>query len=747
MTTKKTVASDASLQSSIKSQKFTGKAPKRATADFASQEPKKEASLSPVNLISHGNKREENAKPKTNQQRKNRNEYQLMLKDDQGKEIENLVLEFIPETKEIQIFKIVDEEKSKVTGILDSFREYFESIGSKSTHEPKSLSKSIDQNLSENTLPSLNIEKANNTQNALFEECKPKIQPESLRSTQEISLAGQEVKHKENIEKQRKSVDRKAYQKDIQAGPINQKEIKNLMARITGLDNSKTELWMKNIKIAINRQKNIIILGPKNLKDNQLDSSFSRSGAPLSHHKLHTEAKENKSAKKANDYSYKIAEETDWSLVTLRTYVSQKPPTKIDIIHKDYEHLNEHPINLAISLLNRFLEVTFRNKDTTYDIELIAKMSKTLGLQIAKKQINAQFFKNRENAQILKEKLMKYLCTVVNTSNEINIDTSACNTKVGQYKFYTCKGNNAIMVRSILKQRWWWSYGDKKDENLNLLWTQWYKKKFIAGLPKMEDGAKKAYDPREIRISNHFECHFHLSNKKAMFINLQRYYQAYGQDPFATLPLTFHIRAGTSDPEFNKFAEYYRDIENKIKEKKAKKGSKEEGEKSKPVERNVWIIKPGEYSNRGCGIQVLHDFNEIKQMVSNSSKGARTYIVQKYIEKPLLINKRKFDIRMYGLMTSINGIIKGYFYEEGYIRTSSKEYTLKNLANRAIHLTNDAVQKKYEDYGKYESGNKISLPDFQKYLESTFPELDIDFYRDILPQIKVCIIKKIDNRK
>ena len=52
-----------------------------------------------------------------------------------------------------------------------------------------------------------------------------------------------------------------------------------------------------------------------------------------------------------------------------------------------------------------------------------------------------------------------------------------------------------------------------------------------------------------------------------------------------------------------------------------------------------------------------------------------------------------------------------------------------------IHLTNDAVQKKSEDYGKFENGNKISYTDFQKYLEANFSRLNIDFYRDILPQI------------
>lgn len=71
----------------------------------------------------------------------------------------------------------------------------------------------------------------------------------------------------------------------------------------------------------------------------------------------------------------------------------------------------------------------------------------------------------------------------------------------------------------------------------------------------------------------------------------------------------------------------------------------------------------------------------------------RTHIIQSYI-MPFLYCKRKFDIRCYIVISSINDIMKGYWYEEGYIRTSCKEFTLKNLANRMIHLTNDAVQKK-----------------------------------------------------
>jgi len=82
------------------------------------------------------------------------------------------------------------------------------------------------------------------------------------------------------------------------------------------------------------------------------------------------------------------------------------------------------------------------------------------------------------------------------------------------------------------------------------------------------------------------------------------------------------------------------------------------------------------------------------------------------MEYPALFKNRKFDIRCYGMLTSINGHMKGFFYEEGYIRTSSREYNLKKINNKLIHLTNDAVQKKADDYGKYEVGNKVSFKDY-----------------------------------
>jgi len=61
---------------------------------------------------------------------------------------------------------------------------------------------------------------------------------------------------------------------------------------------------------------------------------------------------------------------------------------------------------------------------------------------------------------------------------------------------------------------------------------------------------------------------------------------------------------------------------------------------------------------------------------------------------------------------------------------------MKNLNNKFIHLTNDAVQKHHEDYGKHEPANKISFADFQRYLDTVHNTGDgpkLKFYQQAYP--------------
>jgi len=121
-----------------------------------------------------------------------------------------------------------------------------------------------------------------------------------------------------------------------------------------------------------------------------------------------------------------------------------------------------------------------------------------------------------------------------------------------------------------------------------------------------------------------------------------------------------------------------------------------------------------------------------------------TLVIQKYIEKPLLINNRKFDFRVWVLVTHE---MNCYFFKEGYIRMSSEVYDLssQNVENKFIHLTNNAVQKYSENYCKFESGNQLSFDDFEKYIQSN--GLPCDFRGKMLPKLKQAALFSMESVK
>ena len=124
-----------------------------------------------------------------------------------------------------------------------------------------------------------------------------------------------------------------------------------------------------------------------------------------------------------------------------------------------------------------------------------------------------------------------------------------------------------------------------------------------------------------------------------MYYNLKSYYLAVGKNPFEYIPETYHIQK-EGDTEWLNFVKVY--------EKKT-----------------LWIVKPGENSNRGCGIDVVETIDEIKDIIKNKSirqnGKQRSHIVQRYL-MPFLYNKRKFDIRCYMLVTSVRGNLRCYWY-------------------------------------------------------------------------------------
>ena len=152
--------------------------------------------------------------------------------------------------------------------------------------------------------------------------------------------------------------------------------------------------------------------------------------------------------------------------------------------------------------------------------------------------------------------------------------------------------------------------------------------------------------------------------------------------------------------------------------------------------------------NQGRGISIFKDLTEMLDFINKSQNGHhhQHFVVQKYIEKPLLYKQRKFDIRVWAVMTTKNEI---YFYKEGYLRTSSSPYNLKDHNNVYTHLTNQCLQlKDKQTYGTHEEGNTLSFDQFQEYLRTDefkkeVPELakyNISLEEHLIPRIQDIVI-------
>ena len=59
------------------------------------------------------------------------------------------------------------------------------------------------------------------------------------------------------------------------------------------------------------------------------------------------------------------------------------------------------------------------------------------------------------------------------------------------------------------------------------------------------------------KLYNKIEDNYHLSNKKALLLNMRAYYESIREDVFDSLPVTFHVKEGVTDPNFSEFRDYY----------------------------------------------------------------------------------------------------------------------------------------------------------------------------------------------
>ncbi|GFN85470.1 tubulin polyglutamylase ttll7 [Plakobranchus ocellatus] len=192
---------------------------------------------------------------------------------------------------------------------------------------------------------------------------------------------------------------------------------------------------------------------------------------------------------------------------------------------------------------------------------------------------------------------------------------------------------------------------------------------------------------------NHFPGMGEVTRKDALARNYLKMQKAL-PDEFNFMPRTWILPAD------------YSLLINHAKEMKTKKKAK------------TFIVKPSNGA-QGHGISLYRNAEKIPQ--------SEHFIVQEYIDKPLLLDGFKFDLRIYVLITSCDPL-RIFLFNDGLVRLATEKYLPpheSNINHLYMHLTNYSVNKHNEYYEKnmtIDTGSKRSIRYFNEYLRRS----DID---------------------
>lgn len=266
---------------------------------------------------------------------------------------------------------------------------------------------------------------------------------------------------------------------------------------------------------------------------------------------------------------------------------------------------------------------------------------------------------------------------------------------------YACDLDKSVLINNFENRGW---SNVAPDEDWNFYWAT---VQTIRSIFSLESGVRLLDD----QVLNHFPHHYELTRKDLMVKNIKRYRRdleregnpVAEKDDFGRylhldmLPTTYML-----PQDYNLFAEEF---------------------KKNPS--STWIMKPCGKA-RGIGIFLINRLSQLKKWSRDSktnnfqAPSARdTYVISKYIDNPLLIGGKKFDLRLYVLVTSFRPL-KCYMYRLGFCRFCTVKYdsNLSEIDNMFVHLTNVSIQKHGSEYNSIHGG-KWTIENLRLWLEGT----------------------------
>ena len=203
----------------------------------------------------------------------------------------------------------------------------------------------------------------------------------------------------------------------------------------------------------------------------------------------------------------------------------------------------------------------------------------------------------------------------------------------------TCKRGGISLIKNI--------------ENCNIIWK-------LMNYNKMKELIRETNNNQKY---NHFPSTFQLGRKDNLYKHI-KYFKRLFPNLYNFVPSTYIIPSDGKNFEFD-FKKY----------RKA-----------------IWIVKPVNMS-RGRGVHILKGESEFRFLLKKSiNLNISQFLISRYIDNPHLINKKKYDLRIYVLITSFSPL-RIYLYNNGLVRFATEDYKKGDFDNVFIHLTNYSINK------------------------------------------------------
>lgn len=266
-----------------------------------------------------------------------------------------------------------------------------------------------------------------------------------------------------------------------------------------------------------------------------------------------------------------------------------------------------------------------------------------------------------------------------------------------------------VLLQAFQRRRWQ-RVSEEDEEDWNFYWASVHS---VRQIFNPDTGRRLG----KYQIINHFPNHYELTRKDLMVKNIKRYRKerekqelmgAAGDERFlgylAEVPPEWVPTTFALPNDYALFVEEFRRNPNE-----------------------TFIAKPIGKA-QGRGIFLVSKLQQLKKWSRGSEKTPfsqptlpfrESYIISRYINDPLLVGGKKFDMRLYVLVTSYRPL-KVYLYKAGFCRFCVEQYTtdVAEFDNVFIHLTNVAIQKQAEDYND-KHGGKWDMNDLLLFIEGS----------------------------